>query len=226
VNPLVALLALIPLLVAALFALVLALDLIQHGPRWDNTLPVVVFLGISFYLAWFLRKTARPGGSLLALSSPEELGETGKRLQPWVTRFILAITYLVLTVGGIVLLRPESLRNWVGTLSFLFGLAWLYAGIRDLTSASRGSFIPPHAGRNSDTVTRLFAIHRRGRNLIFASHPVLALGIIWGYKTFDVSARFTLWDLSGVLVLLGSFMGWAILRDIALQKEIRKLGKG
>jgi len=97
VNPFVALLIIVPLLVSILFTTVSFLAIFWRGGQWDVVVAFLIFAGITATLVYMLIRTSR--GSLLKFKGSDQVD---LRTQRQATAFVLFVLYL--TLGIIALL--------------------------------------------------------------------------------------------------------------------------
>jgi hypothetical protein len=223
-NPFLTLLITLPLITTTLMTLGLLVGLVSEGPRWDYIFLFVMFGSIAVYLVRLLRRTVTAEGGIVELPVGPERKEATRPFRKMLTTIILLEVYGLAGCVVIALVGFGSLQYWIGGICLILGILFLISG----WLANR-SFQQVPSG-SEDRVAQLALLDqsltttRKSRNYILVSHPFIALYLTWTYQASHGEGSFSLFDLIGVLFLLGTSALWFIMHVRALSRQRKSFG--
>jgi len=219
-NPFVAFLIAVPLLVSGILTIAAGVLLIQEGPKWDFLAAFFVLLAISSFLVLLLRRTSR--GSLLEFPGSDQIQESVRRD---LTTFVLVILYAVLIGMGLVFFSVDSLRYWPGMLCAVLGLLTCYSGAFQLRQKH-----VPQLDQSQETITKQIKLieislssHALTRNVLLGSLLVMGFFLVLLYKMLGWDRYFSFLDLAGFLFLGVSLWFWFTTNGIARRKKLETI---
>ena len=219
-NPFIAFLILVPLLVSILFTIITALILIEDGPGWGIISALVILIAISGSLILLLKRTSR--SPLLEFPGSDQVDVAIRRK---LTTFFLVVIYGTLIFMAFFLVNIESVRNWLGVICTILGLLMCYSGIYQLRLIHI-----PEPNQSTESITKqikmleMFLSSRTiTRNGLLASLILTGfLGVIL-YRRLEAVRYFSLLDLIGILFLTASLWLWFTLYGISRRRKLEVL---
>ena len=219
-NPFVAFLIVVPLLVSGILTIAAGVLLLQEGPKWDFLVAFFVLLAISGSLVLLLRRTCR--GSMLEFPGSDQIQESVKRD---LTAFVLIILYAVLIGMGLLLFSVHSLRYWPGVLCVILGLLTFFSSAFQLRQKQ-----VPQLGQPRETITKQIKLietslssHALTRNVLLVSLILMGFFLVVLYTLFTLDRYFSMLDVAGFMFLGISLWVWFATNGIARRKKLETI---
>jgi hypothetical protein len=181
-NPFIVILICIPLAVALLGEIV-AIYGIFHGGQ-DSIPAIILFTTLSGVLIYLLFRASR--SPYLEFEGDDRLPPRSRALA---TNFVMIIAYVVLAAGLFAVIRPDSIRYWVGLVTSIMASFMIYLALAELG------------------VRQYIFARRLSKSLIVAF--LLAAAFSWpAFERFSLDRYVSTFDLFGIIFLLTSTAFW------------------
>jgi|ERR1044071_904102 hypothetical protein len=193
-NPLLMLLICFPLVIV-LIADIFAIIGTFKGVDLKGTVIVlsVISAALIFLLLRMVRNPRIVVGKEYQASSAD---------QTRITNWLMGVVYIVIAICLFAVIRPYSLRYWVGTITCLLALVMIYLTVIDLyrgTGKQLNLNNKDQSDTNFDPRTRAFLI------IWF----ILLIGFSFlGFQWLNIDEYISIFDLDGIVLLLCSLIFW------------------
>lgn len=176
--------------------------LIETGSIGDYLFGVVVLGSISAVLGKLLWKSLSVEGGKFDLHGAENVNE---KKSDSLGNMYLAIAYIVIGVGGIILLRYDAVKGLLGFLGFLMGTTLLVSGL--------AIHISCRAVKNSIEYQLARSWYPRDRTIYIVISGIGGTTIYLAYKFLPSWKFVSPWDVAGLLFLILCSCIWVFLSD-------------
>lgn len=204
-NPFIAFLILVPLLVSLAFWAVTVMLTMREGFTGSAIAMHIIFGGLSAALVYLLVRSSK--GPLLDDEPIRHLDiESRRRL----TNSWLIMTYFVMFALLAVVTNLQSARNWIGAVSFVMALSMVISAVFELVQARKlpaTNPIDPNAVELK-FVENLRSNYRKTTNSVFLASISVAVSCTYLFLNFDGSRYISSFDLIGLLTWLFSVNVW------------------
>lgn len=204
-NPFIAFLILVPLLLSLAFWGFTLVFTIRDGLTGSMIAMHIIFGGLSAALVYLLVRSSR--GRLLDDEPIRHLDVGHRKI---LTNSMLTITYVVV-IGGLALVTNlQSARNWIGVVSVVMALSMFISAVREMLQARRLAVtdrIDPSAVEPVPLENHR-SKYWKTTNRIFFSSILTALSWIFLFLNYDGSRYISNFDFIGLLTLLISVNVW------------------
>ncbi len=222
-NPILAILILIPLLVSAALLFGAAIGLVKEGPRWDVLLALAFLSAICGYLLRVFTRALSRKGSLLEFPGSDQL-DLGIRES--LTKYVLLLTCFTMLLLASFVIEIDSMRNWIGLTFFLLGIATCYSAISRLGHREdlRHKLSIDVMAKQVKFLEAALAA-RTPRRIVYLLTVLLALGVysVVYYNVLGGVKYLSVFDLLGFLFLDFSYGLAVILGRLSAQRRLLAL---
>ena len=202
-NPFVAFLIFVPLIVSFFLWAVATWALVNQGPKWDIIVTNLIFAVISGALIYMLMRTSK--GPVLDDKEIQHINIATRRT---LTRQVLAVTYVVLFLLLSMVMNLRSLRNWLGFVSTIMAIAMVVSAVWEFRHTKTERLETSERGR--DHYEASHSGYSRIRNRLVASTILTACSTTLLFWNFNGQRLISTFDFIGLLLLAGSAVIWLI----------------
>ena len=191
-NPFVAFLILVPLILGLVLWAGTILTLITYGPSWGIIVANLIIALLCFALIYLLVRMSR--GDILDDKEIRHLSAHDRRR---LTGYILFATYVTLFLLLLVITNLASLRNWLGILSIVMSLSMLISTISE-------------ARRTRALQANVSELYLRLRNRLFGAVLLTACSMVVVFWIFNGGRYISHFDFFALLTLFVSSGLWMV----------------
>jgi hypothetical protein len=205
-NPFVALLIIVPLLISLILTIAAAALLVEEGPSWGLVSAFGILFAISGALIFLLKRTSRSPS--IEFPGDDRLDESTRRQ---LTTFFTSVIFVTLLLIGTFFVNIYSLRNWVGILSMVLALLMTCSSVlqfRRKRNRTLNELGEPNV-REIKSREIFVAATTITSKLCPASLVLMGFSLVVLYWFLGADRYFSLLDLTGVLLLGGALWLWS-----------------
>lgn len=206
-NPFVAFLILVPLLISLIAVLAVTAILLEKGPSSGLLLTLAIFLSISGALGFLLKRTSR--SPFIEFPGSDRLDEGTQRQ---LTTFFVSVIFVTLTLIALLFINLSSMRNWLGGLSVLLALLMVCSSVHHMRQTRRGplSGLGQTTGQEIERGGLLVSATTVARNLFPASLILMGVSVLVLYWGFGGDRYLSVLDVGGLLLLGFALWLWTV----------------
>lgn len=205
-NPFVAFLIVVPLLISLALTVAAAALLLEEGLSWGLVSAFGILFAISGVLIFLLKRTSR--SPFIEFPGDDRLDE-GTRRQ--VTTFFTFVIFITLLLIAVFFVNLSSLRNWVGILCIILALLMACSSFLQLRHTRRPLSELEEPSVKEIKSRKIFVAANAITAKLFPASLILmgfSLAILYWFLGGD--HYFSLLDLIGVVLLGGALWLWSV----------------